>query len=641
MRFPIFLSNLLKIKGGVLFKNCLKWWILSFLSLVLGRIVFFLSNASRFSKIQLSDHFYGVWIDVITTSLYLFPIFCAVFLLHFIFPKKWLVQLTNFVIGIVFFWFLTTNLIDTAYFKYRFSRSTRELFEMLLVKMDFVTQFGGIFQSYWSFFLLFLIALLLWVKIMRSWISVRLCRSNWKESIAFVLLLGIVFLLGRGGIRPRPIGVMDLSRVSQNPNLVANTPFLLLKSVASVQIPDYQFMDKKKAHLKTQFHQKTSPENILPDSTNLIVIVLESFGNEFVKKKKNTPFLNSILKKSWSLNRAFANGLTSSEAIPAIVSSMPKFSNVDYFSSNYGNNSLDGIASILKKNGYKTTFFHGASNGSMMLDAFSSVAQFDKYYGRNEYGNDAHFDGRWGIFDTPFLKWSAQEIKNLPSPFFSLIFTLSSHHPYIVPSNLKSDLTFKTPIENATFYADFSLKKFFERVEKMDWFENTLFVFVADHTSKNRKNVHPLDIYKIPLAFYHPKVDLSKIKNQPIATQIDVFPTVLDFLNVEADFYSAGKSLFQKQDDWSFIKGRNSFFYLNNENILSFQLQNENELSIFEFVDWNEKKAEKRGESEKKGISTSSFDFATLKLQAFLQQLTQDVKSNQTTYNEKKYSIHN
>lgn len=629
MRFRTFLSFLTPKNGGLLLVNFIKWWWISFICLIIGRIIFFFENGSRFLNVQSSEHINGLWIDAITNSLYSFPVFCVIFLLSFFFTKKWWMKTANFTIGLLCLWFLSTNFIDSAYFKYRFSRSTRELFEMLFSQMDLSAQFGGIFQSYWWLFLLLFILTFCLILILRKWIATEISRPNLKQSAAIVLFLGTVFLIGRGGIRPRPIGVMDLSKISQNTNLVANTPFLLLKSVASFQLPDYNFMSEKEALATTQFHQKTKPQNILPNSTNLIVLVLESFGNEFVQQKEITPFLNSILDKSWRLKRSFANSITSMEAIPAIVSSMPTFSNVNYFSSNFGNNRLDGIPSILSKNGYSSAFFHGATNGSMWFDSFANSAGFDRYFGRSEYGNDSHFNGRWGIHDEYFLPWSIEKINTMEIPFFSLIFTLSAHHPYDIPKERKSDFQFKTDIENATAYADFCLQQFFEKAKKSDWFENTLFVLVADHTSKNRLNYHPLNAYEIPLAFYHPTIDLSAISHQPIASQTDIFPTILDLLNIESGYYSVGKSLFQKENHWTFLKDRNTFLNIKNDHFSSFQLDENNNLSIFTLYDWNGNKME------------TSSTISQRQIEAFLQQITQDVKSNQTTFDEKKYSIHN
>ena len=78
-----------------------------------------------------------------------------------------------------------------------------------------------------------------------------------------------------------------------------------------------------------------------------------------------------------------------------------------FISSLYKNNAFVGIGSLLQTKGYYSAF-HGANNGSMGFDAFTQRAGFNAYYGRNEFGDDTYFDGNWGIFDEPFLQYTAR-----------------------------------------------------------------------------------------------------------------------------------------------------------------------------------------------------------------------------------------
>jgi phosphoglycerol transferase MdoB-like AlkP superfamily enzyme len=207
------------------------------------------------------------------------------------------------------------------------------------------------------------------------------------------------------------------------------------------------------------------------------------------------------------------------------------------------------LPSILKEVGYESAFFHGATNGSMRFDAFASAAGFDHYFGRTEYNNEKHFDGNWGIEDHHFMSWSIDRMNELTKPFFSMIFTLSSHHPFTVPKEFKNKVrNGPDPLCKTIHYVDFAFKSFWEKAQKQDWFKNTLFIFCADHVGPtNRSDRTSLEwIHRIPIAFYHPSEKLPKIKSGTSFQQIDILPTTLDLLNQKTSFFAFGTSYFNK-----------------------------------------------------------------------------------------------
>ena len=123
---------------------------------------------------------------------------------------------------------------------------------------------------------------------------------------------------------------------------------------------------------------------------NVVVIALESFSKEYIgaingKSKGCTPFLDSLISESLTFTKAFSNGKTSIDGIPAIVSSIPTWMNEPFITSPYGSNQINSLANLLKEQGYSTAFFHGGTNGTMGFDAFANIAGYDDYYGRTEY----------------------------------------------------------------------------------------------------------------------------------------------------------------------------------------------------------------------------------------------------------------
>ena len=177
---------------------------------------------------------------------------------------------------------------------------------------------------------------------------------------------------------------------------------------------------------------------------NVVVLILESFGQEFVgalnkdldggKYKGATPFLDSLITVSTTYEQSFANGRKSIDGMPSVLSSIPMFVE-PFFLTPASLNHLSGLAGELNKESYYTAFFHGAANGSMGFQAFAKSTGFKDYFGRTEFKEDKRFrgdedfDGTWAIWDEPFLQYYATKMNEMTA-----VFTASSHAPFKVLS---------------------------------------------------------------------------------------------------------------------------------------------------------------------------------------------------------------
>jgi phosphoglycerol transferase MdoB-like AlkP superfamily enzyme len=177
-----------------------------------------------------------------------------------------------------------------------------------------------------------------------------------------------------------------------------------------------------------------------------------------------------------------------------------------------------------------------------------SMAGVDEYYGMTEYGNDADYDGWWGIWDHKFLPFTAGKINEFNEPFVSVTFSLSSHHPFSVPQEYQEK--FKggpVKLQRCIQYADFSLREFFKKASQMPWYKNTLFVITADHTSLSQFPEYKSNsgLYSVPIIFFKPDHTLKGM-DQTIVHHADVMPTILDYLNYDDKYVAFGRSAFKK-----------------------------------------------------------------------------------------------
>lgn len=464
---------------------------------------------------------------------------------------------TNFIL-------LLTNCIDFEYFKFIFKRSSIDLLSLASTGDDLLNLAPKYIHDFW-------LALLVWAILCfiltysyniisiptisaqnSAKIRPTLIIQILQKWLIFLLLISLCVIGVRGGIQLRPITIISAGE-SVSPEyipLVINTPFSMMKSVGSTALKEKKYFSTDELKKLYSPIHKSNNGNRSFRKLNVVVIIMESFSKEYIgglnEYEGYTPFLDSLLKESLVFDHAFANGKKSIEGIPAVTASIPQLMNTPYILSSYSSNKINSLASLLGKYGYQTAFYHGGNNGTMGFDSFCKMAGFEKYYGRKEYPHDKDYDGHWGIYDEEFFQYFSQNLSCTPQPFLGCIFSLSSHHPYTVPDKYKGKFKKGTlVIHESIQYADYALQKFFKTASQTTWFDSTLFVITADHTSIAETPYYNNDVgrYAIPILFYMPNSSLKGI-NHAVVQQTDILPSILDYLCYPTDFFAYGESVF-------------------------------------------------------------------------------------------------
>ena len=523
--------------------------------LLVYRLVLFFFNFNLFQGVTSYDFLIGTWFDLITLSLYLLPVVIIYFIPTPLKLKRWKQIANSLLFVFISASVLAFNAWDIAYYSYTFKRISYDYLLFMLNSTETNSLAGVFLLEFWWLFLLFLLSLTVLIWSERKFKSDSFAVDNWKSWLFYPVILAGFVIIGRGGFQLKPIGILDATiytTVEKSP-IVLNSAFTMIKTI--------EFRGVEPKHYFTEAEEKkyfnpirvSTPQNILKDSTNVVFLLLESFGSAYVgpgNPDSYTPFLDSILNQSVYFSNGYANGRTSMDALPTILSSIPAWMDEPFILSSYSSNQFSGLPQILRKKGYETAFFHGATNGSMRFDSYCAATGIDHYFGRKEYKNEKHFDGNWGIWDHHMLNWSIDKMNEFKKPFFSMIFTLSSHHPFSIPSEYKSKIKMgPEPICGTLSYVDLALQEFFDKAKKQPWYKNTLFVICADHTGPtNRPEKATLDMrYRIPIAFFDPSGKLKPQKPTVSLQQIDIYPTILDLLNIQSKYYSIGSSYFSKQ----------------------------------------------------------------------------------------------
>lgn len=550
------------------------------------RVAYMLENYSYLGEHQtaatLLDIFRGGYMFdrsaiVYTNSLYIVLMMLPVFyketrIMHKV--EKWLFVVVNSLAVII-------NLCDAVYFPYTLRRTTTSVFSEFSNDNNIAGVFMTEFVHHW--YLVVLGILLIWL-MWRLYVSPRVLASQMKttaERVKYTIVMTLCLAAAvplsigacRGGLGSgiRPITINNANQYVERPidcALVLNTPFAMLRTIGKsvFNVPNY-FASTDEAE-KIFSPVKNNGKSMDGDSTdtvmrkkNVVIIIVESFGREYIgalnkdlddgKYKGYTPNVDKLIEKSVTYKYSYCNGRKSIDGMPSVLCGIPMF--VEPFVLTPASmNTYTSIAGLLTAEGYSTAFFHGANRGSMGFMAFSNKTGFQQYYGRQDYaadkrfGGDGDFDGNWGIWDEPFLQYYCAKMGEMKEPFMTALFTVSSHHPFVVPDKYKNVYKEENlPIQKCIRYTDMAIGKFFDEASKQSWFKNTIFVLTSDHTNQSDHAEYSTDLGRFcsPIIIFDPSGELAPGMREAVAQQIDIVPTILGHLNYSKPFFSFGCNL--------------------------------------------------------------------------------------------------
>lgn len=479
--------------------------------------------------------------------------------------------ITNF-IAIAF------NYIDFIYYKFTFGRSSVNIVESIENETNKTVLMLNFLINYWYVFLLFFVTGWFWIYLYKKVrVTPTACSGKTRYLISTLAAIVLVGTLGVAGARggdfkktTRPINLIDANKhvkKAVHADIVLNTPFCIMRTIGKTSFKKVNFVSQdiieKEVKPIKQYSEnpKTKP--------NIVLFILESFGREYVGAFNKhspienyegfTPFLDSLAGHSFIFTNAYANGFKSIHGMSSVIAGIPSFKDA-FTSSPYPNQEMESLVSILKKEGYDTSFFHGAPNGSMGFLGFSQILGFDHYYGKSEYNNDADFDGTWAIWDEPFFKYMGKTLDEKKQPFLAVHFSTSSHEPYKVPAQYEGKFPKGyVPIHQCIGYTDNALREFFNQAKKSDWYENTIFIITADHCNQVYYDYYAKMLNKraVPVLVHKPDGSFTG-ENNDFAQHIDIYPTIMDIIGYDKPFRSWGRSLFSTKEEPFLINYSNS-----------------------------------------------------------------------------------
>jgi phosphoglycerol transferase MdoB-like AlkP superfamily enzyme len=420
-------------------------------------------------------------------------------------------------------------------------------------------------------------------KIMDNYDSFRL-----KTSLFLLPILGgIIFLGARSSLKPRPANIS--TAYFSNKSKMANE--LSLNSTFSVFCAFLKMKDEKdpsrvygkmnpkeiidrvskynhfasKGKGEIPFLHTQNPSKTFKKPLNVVIFLQESLGAEYVGCLNGlplTPHFDSLSKEGMLLTNLYCTGTRTVRGIEATTASFLPTPGRSVVKLSKSRSKFFTIAQLLKDKGYSTNFIYGGMSNFDDMKLFFKGNGFTNVYDEESFENPA-FKGVWGCSDEDLAVKANEVFKQQQKPFFGFMLSTSNHAPYEYPEGRITLYDKEQPntIHNAMKYADFAIGKFFELAKKEKYYENTIFLVVADHNTRvYGDDIIPVDKFHIPGLIIG--ADIKQKKFNQLCSQIDLAPTLLSLAGIKSQHPMIGKDLSKmtKED-----KGR-TIMQLSNKN---------------------------------------------------------------------------
>lgn len=294
---------------------------------------------------------------------------------------------------------------------------------------------------------------------------------------------------------------------------------------------------------------------------NIFLVMVESLSADFLGTFGNTdnltPNLDRLAGESMLFTNLYATGTRTTRGLEAVTLSIPPTPGRSIVKRIGHETNLWSIGNVLKKKGYDVEFIYGGRGYFENMNTFFAGNGYGIIDQSSTPDDEMGFTNAWGMADDDLYRQAikaADSAYNAEKPFFFHLMTTTNHRPYTYPDG-RIDIPSGSGRPGAVKYTDWAIGELIEQARQKPWFEDTLFVFMADHTSGSAGKVAlPVGRYHIPMLIYSPQ-NVTAQTVDTLSSQIDVAPTLLALLNMDYDSAFFGKDILtmQPQDERALI----------------------------------------------------------------------------------------
>jgi phosphoglycerol transferase MdoB-like AlkP superfamily enzyme len=407
-----------------------------------------------------------------------------------------------------------------------------------------------------------------------------LLRSFIGALAILIITLSLIIPI-RGGFQLAP---MNQSAVfySTNPvlnNTAINLPWNFVQSLLEKNYettnPFVSMDASRAAQTVSQLYMETGKSpRLVKDNPNVVLIIWESFTAKSVKelggKDKVTPEFSRLIKEGILFSNIYASGDRSDKGLAAILAAYPAQPTTSIITNPAKAQRLPAISTELKSRGYHTSFYYGGEPEFANIKSFLLNHDFDKLITKSDF-EEKYWNSKWGAHDEIVLDRLLEDLNAEKQPFFSTIFTLSSHEPFEIPipRPFPGDDR-QTLFLNSLFYTDQCIGKFIKKAKKTNWWNNTIFIIIADHghpyPSETGVPLHIPDEFHIPMLWLGGALNTSEQVNTLIGSQTDLANTLLHQMNIYTRKFPFSKDLLNDETlPFAYYAFNNGFGYVKPE----------------------------------------------------------------------------
>ena len=282
---------------------------------------------------------------------------------------------------------------------------------------------------------------------------------------------------------------------------------------------------------------------------NMVLVSVESFSADFMAKFGNakglTPRLDALADKGLFFTQLYATGTRTVRGLEALALAYPPTPGQSIVKRPH-NEGMFTIGGVFASKGYDVRWLYG---GYSYFDNMRAFFEGNGYLVEDRTvipKEKIHHENIWGVADEDLFTLAlerADESHGRGRPFFHQVMTTSNHRPFTYPDG-RIDIPSKTNRDGAVKYTDWAIGDFLDRAAKRPWFDDTIFVIVADHCASSAgKSDVPINRYLIPMVIYAPK-HIQPRRIGRLMSQVDIPPTMLGLLNFSYASQFLGYDLF-------------------------------------------------------------------------------------------------
>jgi phosphoglycerol transferase MdoB-like AlkP superfamily enzyme len=483
---------------------------------------------------------------------------------------------------------------DLAYYAYVKRHIAQEL-RLILHDTSFILQLG--MSSYKLALLVFAVfsglLFLLWRKTFpRDLYS----GSTAKQLAVFVLLAMVLFVGIRGGLQRKTVHIID-AYTTGNPsqgNLILNGAYSALRSFDEKPSVSHDFYSDAKLEQQArelglyqdseQYPFEKQFKHQQPTNLNVVVVLLESWSYKYVDALAGnnlgiTPNFDKLVRDGLAFSRFYAAGQRSIDGLQAVLTGVPNLIDLPNLGWGLETSKFSRLGNMLQQHGYHTVFAQSSRRTSFHIDGIAAATGFEAYYGMEDMQLELDYadpESFWYGWDHETFNKVHEHLQQVNGPFFSFIFTGSTHGPYgtLPKMFLKRphDANTEQGFMNTIYYSDWAIGEFMKQARQQPWFDDTVFIFTADHTVGAYRSGDTLDQFHIPMLIYSPR-HIKPGVNNTISSHFDIMPTIIDVLGLPDRFSTVGQSLLRDKKGVAYIRAGNIMGIITDQGYLRHTLQ--------------------------------------------------------------------